>query len=244
MVSIGRILVNRHWQDTGFPEMLLKHGFNNCVCKNCRLPVAVMCYSGQPLDVVIFVPPGNIWRIMSSPNCCHISRNPLKVTTILRVLSQLSLRFRSSLISFCLTFRFSIICQSYIERERIVSIRQIQLLAAVCNDFQLKVLVPTLLSGIIVAFGVSLALLVMLPYTRENLRILIILAIATIDSKIIVVLAVGGFAQVYEKSILVLDRIRINFANLENRTDREWTRHVYEVVWGSKNEVCRKHLCR
>lgn len=106
-------------------------------------------------------------------------------------------------------------------------------------------MVPVIIAACVIALGVSLALIVKLPASGENLAILIVLSAEVIDGQMMLVLGMRGFGEVYEKSKQALRTYNLNMSGVRCHKDRRWTRKflkscgAIKMKFGGNNFVDR-----
>lgn len=106
-------------------------------------------------------------------------------------------------------------------------------------------MVPALLAGTVIALGLALALVVKIPSTAENFPVLIVLGTVVIDCKLLLLCALYGFAEVFEKSKHISYAIRLNILGVRSRKERRWAQQflrscgAIKMKFGGNNFVDR-----
>lgn len=124
-----------------------------------------------------------------------------------------------------------------------VTYRHIQILVNLFNDIQQKVLVPSMIAGSVIGQGVSLAFLINTPSTSESFPVLIVMAIVCVDTALLLIFCLRGFAEVHVESRGALRNIKSTIMLLHGRMQMKWMRRflkscgIIKMKFGSNNFV-------
>lgn len=106
--------------------------------------------------------------------------------------------------------------------EKFSVYRHIQRVANLCNEVQQKILVPSMIAASVILLGVSLAFLINTPATSANAPVLMIMMIVCVDTSLVLVFGLRGFAQIYEGSGKILHQVRCGLLDASGRKKRKW----------------------
>lgn len=85
-------------------------------------------------------------------------------------------------------------------------------------------MVVTMITGASLCLGISLAVVVIIPASPENLLVRLVMGIVCIDAALLLIFSLRGLAEVFQVSTRTLEKVKTNFEMLSNMRKLKYTR--------------------
>lgn len=105
--------------------------------------------------------------------------------------------------------------------------RKIQILNGLCNEFQQTTLILVLITASIVIQAISMVSLALIRWNEANFVALVFCCQSMIYGFLVVVVYLGGMANIFQKSNQALERKRQYKLNISDRRNRNWRHRFY-----------------